>query len=889
MTADNSRDDNTRSFIALAKGTMVSHYRIIEKIGAGGMGEVYLAEDTRLNRKVALKSLPAHLCEDEDCRKRFTREAQAAAGLDHPNIAGIYEVGEYHGRPFYSMQVVEGQSLKDIIAGKDLPIDRILEIAIQVCEGLQAAHEKGIIHRDIKPSNILLDTHGRVRIVDFGLAAIRGSESLTKSGSTLGTIGYMSPEQVQGKDVDQRSDLFSLGVVLYEMITARSPFSGDNEAEILHNICYQEPEPLSRYKSGISGELQRIVTKALAKDRAVRYQHIDDLLSDLMMEKSILSGMTPAPGKAPGSAKRRFPALAASVILIVAIIAAYFLFFSKEEKPAAATQRQITMLGNVAKCEISPDGSQVAFIIRQKSWGKIVMVQDLSGGEPLSLLQGNDITDIKWSPDGKQLALTGWIGDKMGVFIIPRLGGALKEFTVGNGSGSEEVAWTPNGQLLLYHQNISEIDKFYLIDIASGDMSSFAVLNVPDFQWTNNLQCLPDSRHFIFRNVGDQGNSIWLGTIGDSDAIQLLSGVKEHYIWCQWSPVEDAIYYLAKRAGRSGFYLVCQDIDLNSGKPKGKPKELMPGLNSTVYMSMAGDGRKCAYLSSFLMSNIWRAKKNEKQQWGYEQLTKGTAYIEKAEILPDGQQLVFSAETQNGFNIFTMPLEGGSRKQLTFSGSARMPVWSPDGKRIALTSLDSGRYTLSVIDLEAGSVKNFSDAMQSEEDMDKTWASGKRILYQRPGSRNFYLLDIETGAEEPLVDNDSVGWMFYPHFSPDKNWLAIYWNRVDYKDGEKVWNPGVWVISMLDRTQHYVCEAFLSEVIGWSPDSKWIFYHKYDGGTILRVNINDKLIDTVLVHSFESDYELPVSVAKAGKDFIFTVPERRSDVWVAENFDPDVK
>jgi len=213
MVADESRDDRTQSYVALTAGTTVSQYKIVEKIGSGGMGDVYLALDTKLNRNVALKFLPPHLCQDEDCRKRFAREAQAAAGLDHPNISGIYEVGEYHGRPFYAMQVVEGQSLKELIAGKDLSIDRILEIGIQVCEGLQAAHDKGIIHRDIKPSNILLDSHGRVRIVDFGLAAIRGSEHLTKTGSTLGTIGYMSPEQVQGKEVDHRSDLFSLGVV----------------------------------------------------------------------------------------------------------------------------------------------------------------------------------------------------------------------------------------------------------------------------------------------------------------------------------------------------------------------------------------------------------------------------------------------------------------------------------------------------------------------------------------------------------------------------------------------------------------------------------------------------------------------------------------------------
>ncbi len=300
---------------------MVSHYRIVEKIGAGGMGEVYLAEDTELDRKVALKFLPPHLCQDENCRKRFKREAQAAAGLDHPNIAGIYEVGEYQGRPFYSMQVVEGQSLREIIAGKDLSIERILEIGIQVCQGLQAAHDKGIIHRDIKPSNILLDGHGRVRIVDFGLAAIRGSEHLTKTGSTLGTIGYMSPEQVRGEEIDLRSDLFSLGVVLYELITKQNPFKRDSEAATLRAVSDDLPEPLARFKSGIPDGLQPIVDKALEKDAKTRYQHADGMLADLMrVKRSLDTGQSSVSATLPeGRSVRPWWIVGALIVVTLAV------------------------------------------------------------------------------------------------------------------------------------------------------------------------------------------------------------------------------------------------------------------------------------------------------------------------------------------------------------------------------------------------------------------------------------------------------------------------------------------------------------------------------------------------------------------------------------------
>jgi len=274
-------DDKTQAVTVLSKGTVIGHYRIVEKIGAGGMGEVYLAEDTELNRKVALKFLSPHLCQDADCRTRFKREAQAAARLDHPNIVTVHEVGEFQGRPFFAMQHIEGRSLREYASHQELSIPQVLKIGIQIAEGLQAAHEKGVTHRDIKPANVLIDSHGRARILDFGLASVAGIDHLTKTGSTLGTVGYMSPEQARGEQVDHRTDIFSLGVVLYELITERQPFKGDNDIATLRNITDQEPEPLERYKTGVPEGLQGIVTKALAKDKNLRYQHVDDLLVDL--------------------------------------------------------------------------------------------------------------------------------------------------------------------------------------------------------------------------------------------------------------------------------------------------------------------------------------------------------------------------------------------------------------------------------------------------------------------------------------------------------------------------------------------------------------------------------------------------------------------------------
>lgn len=291
MTAGDKDNDRTRSFTVLSAGSFVSHYKVIEKIGAGGMGEVYLAEDTELNRKVALKFLPSHLCADEDYRARFKREAQAAAKLDHPNIVTVYEVSEYQKRPYFAMQYVKGQSLTDLIEEKVLSIDETANLAIQICEGLSKAHQAGIIHRDIKPSNIMIDNDGRLKILDFGLAAVKGTEKITQTGSTLGTFGYMSPEQVRGENADHRSDLFSFGVVLFEMLAAEKPFQGDNEAALMHAIVYATPPSLKSYDTETPAALQSVVDKMLEKEPDKRYKNVDDLLRDLKnIKKDIESG-----------------------------------------------------------------------------------------------------------------------------------------------------------------------------------------------------------------------------------------------------------------------------------------------------------------------------------------------------------------------------------------------------------------------------------------------------------------------------------------------------------------------------------------------------------------------------------------------------------------------
>ena len=339
-------------------GKTISHYKILEKLGEGGMGVVYKAHDTTLDRVVALKFLPHYLTSDPKEKERFYHEAKAASALNHNNITTIYEIAEHGGQLFIAMEFVEGKTLKDTVGSthaSPLQINKILDIAIQVCDGLAAAHEKGIIHRDIKSENIMLTPKGQVKIMDFGLAKVKGTTKLTKEGSTLGTAAYMSPEQAQGEEVDHRSDIFSFGVVLYELLTGKLPFRGEHHAALMYSIINEEPQPIARFNEKVTPEIEHVVAKALAKDKEERYQHADDLLADLRTERKKLDYVRTGyiaqpPASPPITPLKRNPiklGVAALVVVVLVALAIIFNPFNLEigpKKAIAGKQKSIAVL-----------------------------------------------------------------------------------------------------------------------------------------------------------------------------------------------------------------------------------------------------------------------------------------------------------------------------------------------------------------------------------------------------------------------------------------------------------------------------------------------------------------------------------------------------------------
>jgi serine/threonine protein kinase len=324
-------------------GKTISHYKIIEELGRGGMGVVYRAEDTKLHREVALKFLPREFTRDTAAKERFSHEAQAAAVLNHPNICTVYEIDDHEGQSFISMEYIDGRSLKSLIDEGPMGLSAALDVAMQIAAGLGEAHEKDVVHRDIKPANVIVTGKGQAKIMDFGLAKLRSQTVLTREGTTLGTVAYMSPEQAMGKTVDHRTDIWSFGVVLYEMISGQRPFKGDYDQAVLYSVMHKEPEPLTALRTGVPPELERIVNKCMEKDPGERYQTTADVVADLrhlgrimredmtksrsVMEPPLPPQQMPAPAVRPSRNLRWLPwilAIALVAILAVVLIPRFF-------------------------------------------------------------------------------------------------------------------------------------------------------------------------------------------------------------------------------------------------------------------------------------------------------------------------------------------------------------------------------------------------------------------------------------------------------------------------------------------------------------------------------------------------------------------------------------
>jgi serine/threonine protein kinase/tetratricopeptide (TPR) repeat protein len=585
--------DKTRSFRLIKHGMMVSHYRIDKKIGAGGMGEVFLAEDTKLNRKVALKFLPTEFISDPEVKARFTREAQSAAALNHPNIVTVYEVADFQNRIYIAMEFVQGESLKDLIEKKELRLSEVINIGMQICAGLAKAHEAGITHRDLKPQNILVDNDNRVRILDFGLAKLKGDVKITRDGSTLGTVSYMSPEQAQGEETDRRSDIFSLGVMLYEMITGRLPFQGEHQAAILNSIITQEPQLLSRYNNQVSQEMERIVSKALSKNKAERYQHVDDLLADLRRERKISeqvrsSEITAATQAFKPQKKLLTWIVPASVFFVVVLLLLILKPFQVEitpEKAAVAEERSMAImyfenlvdpedkdrLGQMITSLLITDLSESQYVMRVMSRQRLYDILKLLGKEDLKRIDRTVASEVA------RKAEVGWIltGDILQTEPTIVLTSDISDAATGEILATQRVTGEEGEDLFAVVDKLSSQIKKDLA-LPGGTRKE---LDKPVADVTTHS---PEAYRYYLEGV-DNFNKVYFAEAEESfkKALEYDSTFAMAYYWLATLKqgaernrmIEKAVEYSDKVSKRERFYIKIREAGI-----KGESEHVLEGL-----------------------------------------------------------------------------------------------------------------------------------------------------------------------------------------------------------------------------------------------------------------------------------------------------------------------
>ena len=758
---------------------------------------VYKAEDSKLKRPVALKFLRSETIEDDEHRRRFLREAQAAAALDHPNICTIYEIDEADGRTFLSMAFLEGRTVKAKLTERPLKLDEALDIASQTARGLQAAHEKGVVHRDIKGANLMLTPQGQVKIMDFGLAQLAERSQLTKTATILGTPAYMSPEQAKRQPTDRRTDVWSLGVVIYEMVTGRLPFEGEREDAVAYSIVHQEPEPITAQRVGVPTDLDRIVGKAMAKSPDERYQHVDEMLVDLrglQKEQQAEAATAARPAPAPQSHRTPWLLAGAAVLVALAVTAGAFLGLFESEKPIVQERMRAVPLttypGEEIDPDFSPDGEQVVF-----SWdgenqdNRDIYVKRLESDTPLRLTShaASDIIPA-WSPDGRWIAFQRWEGDQGSLLLIPSIGGPERkvtdldhEFAV---EFASKMAWLPDSTGLIVPDGRPM--SIFVVSIETGERRELVA--APDVGFLRRDVVLsPDGQTLAFESGESVNRRIHLLDLGAgfepiAPPRMIGSAGLARAFPVAWSPdgsslIVGTLRSLMPELGRLFLANPDQIQPLAFAGPGSRGAAVSPRTNRLVF------GRN--HLDWNL--GVLRKSTTEPDLWQIGSFPSSTRLETGPQFSPDGKQLVFESNRSGDLGIWISHADGSAAKELwVVDGVASgMPRWSPDGRRVAFdTHAGGGSRHIEVISSSGGSPLLVTDDPGRE--VAPSWsADGNWIYFSSDHSGRFEIWRVSATGGEPEQITEGGGGI--PFESPDGRFLYFLERGLTFAGAVPLW------------------------------------------------------------------------------------------------------